>query len=106
MNKTIIVLPSARSIRQEQLGSETKNAFLPTYITISDFISKLCIVPNFKTIDSDTRTLLLLKASDFKEFSHLQIQRNFFTFTKNSTYIFKFFEELSAEKYDINSLET
>jgi RecB family exonuclease len=103
MNKTIIVLPSARSI--EQLGNETKNLFLPTYMTLSDFISKLCIVPNFTTIDSDTRILLLLKASDFKEFSNLQIQRNFFTFTKNSTYIFKFFEELSAEKYDMSLLE-
>ncbi|MEA2073961.1 MAG: PD-(D/E)XK nuclease family protein, partial [Campylobacterota bacterium] len=78
--------------------------FLPNYITMGEFISKLCIVENYKFIDDDSRVLLLLEASDFKEFSELQIERNFFTFTKNSSYIFKFFAELSAEKYDISML--
>jgi ATP-dependent helicase/nuclease subunit B len=102
-NKTI-VLPSARAIRHEQLQEQQSTIFLPHYITMSDFISKLCVVDGYKYIDDDTRVLLLLEASDFKEFSSLQIERNFFTFTKNSSYIFKFFEELSAELYDINEL--
>lgn len=106
MNNSIIVLPSARAIRHEQLSIEGDTLFLPNYITMSDFISKLCIVKDFKTLDSDGRVLLLLEASDFKSFSKLQIQRNFFTFTKNSSYIFKFFEELSAELYDIKKLST
>ncbi|SMP88254.1 hypothetical protein SAMN06314019_10356, partial [Epsilonproteobacteria bacterium SCGC AD-311-C15] len=106
MNKQTIVLPSARAIRHEQLQIQTATLFLPNYITMSDFISKLCIVKNFKTPDEDSRVLLLLEASDFKAFENLQIQRNFFTFTKNSTYIFKFFEELSAELYDIANLDT
>ena len=103
-NKTII-LPSARAIRHEQLHIDKQTLFLPNYITMNEFISKLCIVKNYKIVDDDTRTLLLLEASDFKAFSNLQIQRNFFTFTKNSSYIFKFFEELSAEKFDISNLE-
>ena len=102
-NKTII-LPSARAIRHEQLLIDKQTLFLPNFITMGEFISKLCIVKNYKTVDDDTRTLLLLQASDFKEFSSLQIQRNFFTFTKNSSYIFKFFEELSAERFDISNL--
>jgi len=106
MNNSIIVLPSARAIRYEQLNIEGDTLFLPNYITMSDFISKLCIVKDFKTLDADSRVLLLLEASDFKSFSKLQIQRNFFTFTKNSSYIFKFFEELSAELYDIKKLST
>lgn len=106
MNKQTIVLPSARAIRHEQLQIQTATLFLPNYITMSDFISKLCIVKDFKTPDEDSRVLLLLEASDFKAFENLQIQRNFFTFTKNSTYIFKFFEELSAELYDIANLDT
>jgi RecB family exonuclease/phosphoribosylformylglycinamidine (FGAM) synthase PurS component len=73
---------------------------------MSEFISKLCIVEDFKMIDEDSRVLLLLEASDFNSFSSLQIQRNFFTFTKNSSYIFKFFEELAHELYDINDLDT
>lgn len=104
MDNTTIVLPSARAIRHEQLLLEDSSLFLPNYITMNEFISKLCIINEYKFIDDDSRVLLLLEASDFKEFSKLQIERNFFTFTKNSTYIFKFFAEISAERYDINLL--
>jgi len=103
-NTKTIVLPSARAIRYEQLQVDTQTLFLPKYMTMGDFISKLCIVKDFKPIDDDTRVLMLLQASDFDSFKELQIQRNFFAFTKNSSYIFKFFQELSAEKYDINNL--
>jgi RecB family exonuclease len=104
MDTKTIILPSARAIRHELQNIEAKTLFLPNYITINEFISKLCIVKDYMMVDDDTRTLLLLQASDFKAFSNLQIQRNFFTFTKNSSYIFKFFEELSAEKFDISNL--
>ncbi|MEA1983212.1 MAG: PD-(D/E)XK nuclease family protein [Campylobacterota bacterium] len=104
MENQTIVLPSARAIRHEQLCLDDVSLFLPNYITMGEFISKLCIVENYKFIDDDSRVLLLLEASDFKEFSELQIERNFFTFTKNSSYIFKFFAELSAEKYEISLL--
>ena len=106
MDKTTLVLPSARAIRHKQLELEGVSLFLPNYITMSEFISKLCIVENFKIADEDSRILMLLEASDFKAFSKLQIQRNFFTFTKNSSYIFKFFEEVSAELYDIENLHS
>jgi len=104
MDDTTIILPSARAIRYEQT-SLLETTFLPNYITMSDFISKLCIVKDFKYIDDDSRILLLLEASNFSRFSNLQIERNFFTFTKNSSYIFKFFEELSAELYEIENLK-
>ncbi len=104
MNESLIVLPSARAIRQKLFHIEGLTLFLPNYTTMSDFISKLCMVEDFKALDEDGRVLLLLEASDFKNFKNLQIQRNFFTFTKNSSYIFKFFEELSAERYDIKDL--
>ena len=106
MNESLIVLPSARAIRNKLLGVEGATLFLPNFITMSDFIPKLCIVKDFKTLDEDGRVLLLLEASDFKTFSNLQIQRNFFTFTKNSSFIFKFFQELSAEMFDIKDLST
>ena len=106
MESKTIVLPSARAIRQEQLQCESETLFLPNYITMSEFISKLTIVDDYIFIDDDTRVLLLLEASDFSTFKELQIERNFFTFTKNSSYIFKFFEELSAELYDIENLSS
>ena len=104
MENRTIVLPSARAIRHEQFSLEKESTFLPNYITMSDFLSKLCRVDGYRFIDDDTRVLLLLEASNFKGFSALQIERNFFTFTKNSSYIFKFFAELSAEKYEIKNL--
>ena len=104
MNSHTIVLPSARAIRHEQLQLQETSLFLPNYITMSDFISKLCLVNGYKFIDDDSRLLLLLEASDFEGFSALKIERNFFTFVKNSSYIFKFFSELSAELYDISDL--
>ncbi len=104
MDNTTIVLPSARAIRHEQL-SLGETLFLPNFITMSDFISKLCVVPDIHYLDEDSRILLLLEASDFTAFEKLKIERNFFTFTKNSTYIFKFFEELSAELYPIEKLK-
>ena len=105
-NSTLIVLPSARAIRHEQLSLESQTLFLPNYITMSEFISRLCLVKSYSTLEEDSRILLLLEASDFKAFSGLKIQRNFFTFTKNASYIFKFFEELSAEMYDIRELKS
>ena len=104
MNETTVVLPSARAIRHAQLKLESSTLFLPLYITISEFITKLCRVDGYTIADNDSRILMLLEASDFSQFSKLQIERNFFTFTKNSSYIFKFFEELSAEQYDIANL--
>lgn len=105
MNETTIVLPSARAIRERLLESGG-TLFLPNFLTMSDFISRLCIAEDFCGINEDGRVLLLLEASDFKNFAKLQIERNFFTFTKNSSYIFKFFQELSAELYDINNLSS
>ncbi|EQB39537.1 hypothetical protein M947_05965 [Sulfurimonas hongkongensis] len=104
-NKTII-LPTARAIRHELLQIEDQTLFLPNYISMSEFLSKLCIVKDMKMVDEDSRVLLLLEASNFSSFFALRIERNFFTFTKNSSYIFKFFQELSAEMYDINELDT
>lgn len=104
MESATIVLPSARAIRHEQLLNDTHTLFLPDYVTMSDFIAKLCIVHGYRYLDEESRILLLLEASNFKAFENLQIERNFFTFTKNSSYIFKFFEELSAELYDIKDL--
>ncbi|MDQ7060362.1 MAG: hypothetical protein Q9M43_04255 [Sulfurimonas sp.] len=82
MNNKTIVLPSARAIRHEQLSIESQTLFLANFLTMSDFISKLYIVKGYKILDEDSRVLLLLEASDFKEFSSLKIERNFFYFYK------------------------
>ena len=105
MQEQTLIFPTSRAIRHELLSLDKSTIFLPNYITMSEFIERSCIVEGFKKIDSDTRVLLLLEASDFKEFDALEIERNFFTFTQNSSYIFGIFTELSGEKVELSSLE-
>jgi len=100
----LTILPTSRAIRSAILKEQTQDKFLPSYITISEFLQRILVVDDYQRVDDDTRTLTLLEASDFKNFSTLQIERNFFTFTQNSSYIFRFFEELSGELVDIGEL--
>ena len=82
MENETIVLPSARAIRHEQLFTDSETLFLPHCITMSDFIAKLCIVEGYKYLDDDSKTLLLLEASDFKEFANLQNREKLLYFYK------------------------
>lgn len=100
------VLPTARAIRHAQLRFEKSTLFLPNYTTMAEFIERACIVDGYKKIDNDTRTILLLEASDFQSFSALNIERNFFTFTQNSSYLFALFTELAGEKVSLSALGT
>lgn len=101
------ILPSSRSIRARIIELQDKKArFLPHFMTMSEFLNRVCLVENFTAADYDTRVLLLLEASDFHNFKTLGIERNFFTFTTDSSYIFNFFSELAGEKISISSLES
>ena len=102
MSSKTVVLPSTRSIRQRVL--EYPSSLLDRYITMGEFLQKSVIVENLRFIDEDTRTVLLLEAANFENFKKLQIERNFFTFTKNASYIFSFFEELSGEMISLESI--
>ena len=103
MIQKTIILPTSRSIREKILQNEDNN-FLDNYLTIAEFFKKVLHVKKLKFIDDDTRDIFLLKASNFESFAKLQIERNFFSFTKNSSYIFSFFEELSQEKVSLDEI--
>ena len=98
-----IVLPTSRSIRQSILRSK-KNAFLENYVTIGEFLNRCIIVEGLRGIDEDTRIVFLLEAAAFENFSKLQIERNFLSFTKNASLILSFFEELATENVDIEDI--
>ena len=104
MTRMLTILPTSRAIRAAILKDQDSDGFLPTYITMSEFLQRVLVVDDYIRVDDDTRTLLLLEASDFSKFSSLQIERNFFTFTQNSSYIFRFFEEVSGELVEIDAL--
>jgi ATP-dependent helicase/nuclease subunit B len=105
MDNATTILPTSRAIRAEILQCKDQDTFLPRYLSMGEFLQRVLLVEGYSRVDEDTRTLLLLEASDFSNFKDLQIERNFFTFTQNSSYLFRFFEELSGELIDIGSLE-
>ncbi len=104
MIKKTTILPTSRSIRSF-LQKHPSESFLDNFITMGEFLNKAVLVQNVSLIDDDTRVVYLLQASNFKNFSKLQIERNFFTFTKNASFIFDFFQELSAERVSIEALQ-
>ncbi len=105
MSAITTILPTSRAIRSHILKEQSVDGFLSHYLTIGEFLQRVMHVEGYHRVDEDTRTLLLLEAADFKNFTTLNIERNFFTFTQNASYLFRFFEELSGELVDIGSLE-
>ena len=101
----VTILPTSRAIREQILRTSSGSGFLSRYMTMGEFLQRALIAEGYVRIDDDTRVLLLLEAADFSHFQNLQIERSFFTFTQNSTYLFRFFEELAGELIGIESLE-
>lgn len=105
MSALTTILPTSRAIRSHILHEQGTDGFLSKYLTIGEFLQRAVRVDGYTKVDEDTRTLMLLEAADFKNFETLNIERNFFTFTQNASYLFRFFEELSGELVAIESLE-
>ena len=105
MSKLTTVLPTSRAIRSHILNEQSSDGFLSNYLSIGEFLQRAVRVDAYSATDEDSRTLMMLEAADFKNFSTLNIERNFFTFTQNASYLFRFFEELSGELVDIHNLE-
>ncbi|SFV60200.1 FIG00388203: hypothetical protein [hydrothermal vent metagenome] len=102
MSTKTVVLPSTRSIRQRLLTYS--NSLIANYITMGEFLQKSIFIKDLRFIDEDTRTILLLQASNFSNFKKLKIERNFYSFTKNASYIFGFLEELSGEMVPLEAI--
>ncbi|MDP3465610.1 MAG: PD-(D/E)XK nuclease family protein, partial [Sulfuricurvum sp.] len=103
MKQQLIIFPTSRAIRETLQGCN--EGFLPTYMGMGDFLDRVIKSENVISPDDDLRLLALHEATDFSAFEQLHIERNFFTFIQNSTYLFRFFEELSGEMVDIAALE-
>ncbi len=103
MKKELIIFPTSRAIRETLQGCN--EGFLPTYMGMGDFLDRVIKSEKLTTPDDDLRLLALHEASNFSAFDKLHIERNFFTFIQNSTYLFRFFEELSGEMVVLQALE-
>ncbi len=103
MQRCCVVFPTSRAIR-ETLRVH-KEGFLPTYKGMGEFLDRVVQTKGVISPDNDLRLLALYEATNFVNFDKLHIERNFFTFIQNSTYLFRFFEELSGEMVTIDALE-
>ena len=72
---------------------------------MDEFEKRSVIVEGRKYIDDDKRILLLKKAADFDGFDTLQIPKEYLSFLKSSKFLFGFFEELSLEFVDIDTID-
>lgn len=98
------VFATSRAVRAFYESFSDADTLLPKAITIAELEQKALLVPHHSLVDEDMRVLLMQEASRFTKFDLLYIEREFFTFLKNSTYLFRFFEELSHEKVPLETL--
>ena len=103
MQRTCVVFPTSRAIRETL--KEHSEGFLPAYKGMGEFLDRVVQTKNMVSPDNDLRLLALHEATNFTNFAKLHIERNFFTFIQNSTYLFRFFEELSGEMVTVEALE-
>lgn len=101
----LIVFPTSRALRAYKDRLTSINSFLPKLITVDEFEKRAIYIENKTFIDDDTRVILLKKAAEFDEFKKIGLGDEFFIFLKNSSYFFRFFEELSLEGIDFSLLE-
>lgn len=99
------VFATSRAIRAFYDTFLESNTLLPKAMSIAELEQKAVLVPHHRLIDEDMRVLLMQEASRFTRFELLHIEREFFTFLKNSSYLFRFFEELSHERVTLESLK-
>lgn len=102
----IEVFPTSRCIREFYKTFLDTNQLAPKAMNIAEFESKCIYIPNKALADEDTRVLLMQEAASFENFKALKIPREFLSFLKNSSYIFRFFEELANEKTSIDALRS
>lgn len=102
MIRECVIYSTSRSIREAI--SYNEDGFLPDYLTMGEFLERSVLSSKLFTPDQDLRLLALHQACTFDSFSSLKIERNFFSFIHNSEYIFRLFEELSAEQVNVESL--
>jgi len=105
LNNSLIVLPTSRAIRENLSKLQTTNQLIKKYITIGDFLSRSVVdAENRKFIDKQLKIIYLKEAIQNIQIEKLGFSKEFTTFLKQSEYIFRFFQELSNEYVDIETL--
>ncbi len=103
-DKTLLVFPTSRAIREYVSTLRKTNIFLPKTISIGDFFQRVIFIPNKKTISNELKTIYLQQVVKNIDIKALGINSDFSSFFKQSEYIFRFFNELATEFKTIEDL--
>ena len=101
----LLVYPTSRAIRDYLNLNSDSNMLLPNLLTIDEFLKKSITLDDYKYCDEEQRTLLLKEACLNVDTNKLGISKEFNKFLKESEYIYRFLNELSSEKIDINKIK-
>ncbi|MBE0496272.1 MAG: PD-(D/E)XK nuclease family protein [Campylobacterales bacterium] len=101
----IHIFPTNRAIRSFYATFASQDTLLPKAMSIAEFFKKALVVEGKVQAEEEMRLLLMQQAVAFDAFEALNIPQHFMAFVKNASYLFRFFEELSAEEKGIEALE-
>lgn len=105
-NKTLLVFPTSRAIREYVSSLQGANIFLSKTISIGDFFQRIIYTPHQKLILPELKIIYLKKAIEDCNVEALGINSDFSSFLKQSEYIFRFFNELASEFKTIENLHS
>ncbi|BDY13701.1 PD-(D/E)XK nuclease family protein [Hydrogenimonas cancrithermarum] len=97
-----LVFSTHRQIRD--YVAEHDNTILPKLYTIDEFLKRCVVVPERVFVDEATRVLYLYRAIEGVDIGKLGFEKSFLSFVQNSTFIFRFFEELFAERVTLDAI--
>lgn len=101
----LLVFPTSRAIRNYLNQNSDSNMLLPTLLTIDEFLKKSITLGSYKYCDEEQRILILKEACENIDTKKLGISKEFNKFLNESEYIYRFLNELSSEKIDINKIK-
>ncbi len=104
MTKQLHIYSTSRALRTVNNKYKEHDGFLPTLMRMDEFEKRTILIKDKIEIDPLQRILLLREAANFESLKVLKIESSIIRFFTKSDALFKFFEELAAEKVDFNTL--
>lgn len=101
---TLHVYPTSRALRQVSHRYKEEEGLLPTLMRMDIFEERVILLDNLMIVDPLQRILFLRKAATFESFKGLHFDPSVIQFFTKSDAIFKFFEELAAERVGFDDL--
>ncbi|MDQ7046695.1 MAG: hypothetical protein Q9M39_03410 [Sulfurovum sp.] len=98
------IYPTSRALRTLSQYYKEQEGFLPTLMRMDEFEQRAILLGNTMKIDPLQRILLLREAAKFEAFEDLKLDISLVRFFTKSDALFKFFEEMAAEKIDFMRL--